>query len=144
MEIEIKGLDRLFKKLDAAASDAVISKALMNLGGRIQATAKENCPVDTGQLRDSIIVQSPTPDTVTVGTNVEHGIFVEYGTGPKGDPTVPHTTKKYWRYKDELGNWVTSHGQEPQPFMRPAFNRYKDQAGEIVKQAIEAEIKGVG
>lgn len=144
MEIEIKGLDRLFKKLDAATSDAVINKALLNLGGRIQKAAKEACPVDTGNLRERITVSSPAPDTVTVGTNVEYAAYVEYGTGPKGDPAVPHTTKKYWRYKDELGNWVTSHGQAAQPFLRTAFNQYKDQAGEIVKKAIENEIKGAG
>ncbi|SHI25023.1 phage protein, HK97 gp10 family [Sporobacter termitidis DSM 10068] len=144
MEIEIKGLDKLLKKLDRLGGDVEqgLNRAIVDLGEKIQAAAKEECTVDTGNLRSSITLASPAPNTVTIGTNVEYAPYVEYGTGGKGDPSVPHTTKEYWRYRGKGGQWFTSHGQEPQPFMRPAFARYKDKAGEIVKKSLEGQIKG--
>lgn len=144
MEIEVKGLDRLMKKLDAIASQQAITEALLDLGGKIQEAAKEATPVDTGNLRASITVASSSPDTVTVGTNVDYAVYVEYGTGQLGDPTVPHTERPYWRYKGKDGQWVTSHGHEPQPFMRPAAERGRELAPEIVKKKLEAKIKEAG
>ncbi|MDD3231670.1 MAG: HK97 gp10 family phage protein, partial [Oscillospiraceae bacterium] len=128
MEIEVKGLDGLLKKLDKLGGNIEQStqKALLKGGAVFESGAKEHCPVDTGQLRESIHTEAKDAQTVTVGTNCGHAVFVEYGTGPKGDPSVPHTTKKSWRYQDAEGNWHTSHGQPPQPFMRETFAAKKD------------------
>ncbi len=145
MEIEIKGLDRLFKKLDrlGANVEQSVNKAMLDLGEKIQTAAKENCPVDSGNLRASITMSSPTPDTVIISTNVDYAVYVEYGTGPLGDPAVPHTTKKFWRYRGKGGDWFTSHGHEPQPFMRPAFEQYKGKATEIIRKSLEDQIRGM-
>lgn len=54
-----------------------VQRSLLN----IQRGAKERCPVDTGRLRASIATET-TDDGLSgvVGTNVEYGPFVEFGT----------------------------------------------------------------
>ena len=106
-----------------------------------EAGAKAHCPVDTGNLRDSIHTEAKSNDQVVTGTSVKYGPDVGFGTGPKGDPSVPHTTKKYWRYQDAEGNWHTSHGQPPQPFMRTAFAEGKDKAVDAVKDSIREDVE---
>lgn len=144
MEIEVKGLDGLLKKLDKLGGgiEQSTQKALLKGGAVFESGAKEHCPVDTGQLRESIHTEAKDARTVTVGTNCEYAVFVEYGTGPKGDPSIPHTTKKYWRYHDADG-WHTSHGQPPQPFMRPAFSEGKGNVVDAVKESIREDVKNL-
>ena len=143
MEIKVAGLDKLLKKLDQFGGSISKStqKALLHAGAVIEKGAKKHCPVDTGELRESIHTQSVDENTVAVGTNVKHSIFVEFGTGPKGDPAVPHTTKEYWHYQDAAGNWHTSHGQSPQPFMRTGFAEGKDKAVDAAKDSLREDVK---
>lgn len=143
MEVQVKGLDKLLKKLDELGGSIPQStqKALLKGGAVFEAGAKAHCPVDTGNLRDSIHTEARDANTVSVGTNTNYAAYVEYGTGPKGDPSVPHTTKEFWRYKDEEGNWHTSHGQPPQPFMRTAFAENKDKAVGAVKESIREDVE---
>lgn len=143
MEVEIKGLDKLLKKLDKLGGSIPKSmrKALLRGGTVFEVGTKENCPVDTGNLRDSIHTEAQGDDTVAIGTNADYAPYVEYGTGPKGDPSVPHTTKEYWHYQDAEGNWRTSHGQPPQPFMRTAFAEGKDKVVDAVKESIREDVK---
>lgn len=143
MEIKVAGLDNLLKKLDTLGGDVSAStqKALLRAGGVFEKAAKDCCPVDTGHLRDSIHTEAKDANTVSVGTNMDYAAYVEYGTGPKGDSSVPHTTKKFWRYQDEDGNWHTSHGQPPQPYMRTAFSENKDKAVEAVKESIREDVE---
>lgn len=144
MKIEVKGLDRLIKGFETAGSaqkvNAVVDKALEKVALKIQAQAKEDCPADTGKLRGSISVEK-IPKGYAVGTNVEYGAYVEFGTGTLGDPSVPHTTRKYWRYKDKNGNWRTTHGMAPRPFLLPAFNRYKDKIPAAIKVNLSNALK---
>lgn len=143
MEVQIEGLDKLLKKLDGLGGSIPQStqKALLRAGGVFEKAAKEKCPVDTGDLRDSIHTEAKADDQVATGTSLKYGPDVEFGTGPKGDPSVPHTTKKFWRYKDAEGNWHTSHGQPPQPFMRTAFSENKDKAVDAVKESIREDVE---
>ena len=70
-----------------------LETALMTIGAEAEGYAKDDCPVDTGRLRNSINwatntgsgdgddAPQGTPDknTVYIGTNVEYGVYVEYG-----------------------------------------------------------------
>lgn len=145
MEVKVEGLNKLLKKLDGLGGSIPQSmqKAMLRGGAVFEAGAKEHCPVDTGQLRESIHTEAQSENTVTVGTNVQYAPYVEYGTGPKGDPSVPHTTKKSWRYQDAEGNWHTSHGQPPQPYMRTAFAENEDKAVEAVKESIKEDVRNL-
>ena len=64
----------------------------------------------------------------------DNKIDVEYGTGlfaeNGGRKNVP------WRYKDDEGNWHSTSGQHPQPYMRPALNENREEILRILKDAI--------
>ena len=99
MGVDLEGFDKLIKTLEGLAghdaAEAAMMEGLTKVGNMIQETAKSNCPVDTGQLRNSIEV-SKQENVVFIGTNVEYAPYVEYGTGYLGDPSVNHTTRKRW------------------------------------------------
>lgn len=136
--IRVEGLNELMKKLQQTRTDsnAVVERGLLRAGNKIRNKAVLLCPVDTGELRNSIQVEKTAPLTVAVGTNKEYAPYVEFGTGTQGDPAVPHTTKEYWRYQDENGQWHTSHGQPAQPFLRPAIDE------EEIVSTVADEVKG--
>ena len=98
-----------------ADSGKVLDRALLRGGEKIRGNAVLLCPVDTGELRNSIRVQRLAPGVVTVGTNKEYAIFVEYGTA-----------KLLWRWQDEQGNWHTSHGHRAQSFLRAAVGKNEE------------------
>lgn len=56
---------------------------LVRVGLRVQARARQLCPVDTGRLRSSIVMTKGRDGTgfyVEIGTNVNYAAFVEFGT----------------------------------------------------------------
>ena len=134
-------IQQLISKLKAVRddSDAVIERGLLKAGEKTRSRAVLLCPVQTGELRNSIKVQKVAPLTVSVGTNKEYAIFVEYGTGMAGDPAVEHTSKESWRWQDEQGNWHTSHGSPPQPFLRPAVREQEayETVAEEIRRALD-------
>lgn len=106
-----------------------ILRALEKCGLTAEGYAKLLCPVDTGNLRNSITHSVQLDDgegAAYVGTNSEYGPYVELGTGihyPGGRPTP-------WVYQDAKGNWHLTHGQRAQPYIKPAVadhvSTYKD------------------
>lgn len=120
----------VYKELEAACQ-----RALEKCGLVAEGHAKKMCPVDTGNLRNSIThtVADNGERAAYVGTNSEYGVYVECGTGvyyPGGRQTP-------WVYKDAKGDWHLTHGQRAQPFIKPAVAEH----GEQYRKIIEAELK---
>ena len=102
----------------------------------------------TGQLRNSIGAKAEVQGLFIVGTfyaSAEHTIFVEFGTGPKGEESHegiapdanPTYTTKGWVYRDpRTGEFWYTLGQPASPFMYPAFKAGESQLPEKVRQAI--------
>ena len=63
----------------AAIADK-IPVALEAVGLQAEGYAKLKCPVDTGNLRNSITHAQEGNDTEIIGTNVEYAPYVELGT----------------------------------------------------------------
>lgn len=79
MQFSIKMTD-LRPDVQAAEAQA-IATALTACGLQAEGYAKLLCPVDTGNLRNSITnALDGSGKTVYVGTNVEYAPYVEYGT----------------------------------------------------------------
>lgn len=121
----------VYKELEAACQRALEKCGLVGEG-----YAKNLCPIDTGNLRNSIThtVTNSGERAAYVGTNSEYGVYVECGTGiyyPGGRQTP-------WTYQDENGDWHLTHGQRAKPFIKPAVAEH----GEQYKRIIEAELKG--
>lgn len=142
VDIELEGIDKLLKQLNTLGGDLThaVRRGREKLSGQIQAQAKQFVRVDTAQLKNSIEVANNEEESI-VGTNAEHAIYNEFGTGRLGDPEVPHTEKEYWTYMGADGKFHTTHGIEPQPFMRPAAEFGEIIAPEIFAEEIEKEIK---
>jgi HK97 gp10 family phage protein len=94
-------------------------------------------PKGTGELRRSITSKVDEEGGDLVGivyTPLEYAPYVEYGTGlfaeEGGRKDVP------WHYQDDEGEWHTTSGQHPQPFMRPALNENREQIIRILKEGM--------
>lgn len=118
-----------------AEFEAACLRALEKCGLVAEGYAKKGCPVDTGNLRNSITHEVKDDEkAVYIGTNSEYGPYVELGTGiyyPGGRQTP-------WVYEDAKGNWHLTHGQRAQPYLKPAV---ADHAS-TYNQIIEEEMKG--
>lgn len=134
---EIKNLDKLINKLNNLERVLDVSEPLQEACLLVETTAKQKCPVDTGELRSSITHQV-VGDVGYVGTNKEYAPYVEYGTGvfaAHGDGR-----KDKWTYKDAKGEWHTTNGQKPQPFLEPALDENKEMISRIFAIFIEREL----
>lgn len=125
--------DRIEEDIGWAVSEAMRKNAVTLLTDQV---AK-----DTGQLAQSIqttdaeFVEREGTASISMGivTRVPYAIFIEYGTGPKGDPAIPHTSKRIWfqqnpeydaLYPDDDPRsqaWIPRFPQAPRKFMRPAL-----------------------
>lgn len=117
-----------------------IQSAVQDATHIVEREAKENCPVgDTGILRASITSEFKKDDksvTGIVGSNVSYSAFVEFGTGlysSKGDgrQDVP------WRYQDANGEWHTTSGMKPQPYLIPALDNNIQTVSDIIMEAFK-------
>ncbi len=141
----VEGLDGILKKFAALKNidkDPRIDKALGRGGARIQAAVKMLTPVDTGNLVNKIVLNHEKMMEYAVTTNVEYAVYVEYGTGKLGDPTVPHTSKDSWTYYSEkLQKYITTHGQKPAHMFTKGFSQAHKTAFEIVRKEVMEVIK---
>ena len=85
---EMKGWEKLLKDLVSLGKDMPkkIQGVAFENAKELAATAKRNAPVNDGQLRSSIAVDTQnTPDffSYTVVANARHAAYVEFGTGRK-------------------------------------------------------------
>lgn len=120
------------KEIKEAAIEAALS-ALEECGLVGEGFAKKLCPVDTGNLRNSIThAVDPQERAVYIGTNNEYGPYVELGTGKYYDGG----RKTPWVYEDAKGNFHMTHGQRAQPYLKPAVA----ENGEVFRGIIESRM----
>jgi len=115
-----------------------LAEPLKQSAEMVRASAVVFCPADTGRLRRSIATEVNDKEAI-VGTNVVYAPYVEYGTGlfatyGDGRKDVP------WRYKDDLGNWHTTLGMKPRPFMSRALQSNKEKIRNVFKKYVEDKI----
>lgn len=111
---------------------------------RVQRSAREAAPVDTGRLRSSIAyrIESPVGGVrAIIGTAVKYGRYREF-------PTRPHFVPA--RY---IGRWAQLHGLgrrgvfvsgRATPFLIPAAEANKTAVVNDVKAEVRAEIERLG
>lgn len=98
--------------------DNYLAQAMAQACALIQGAARDKCPSDTGHLRRSIDFDIEEDGSKgVVFSNVEYAPYVEIGTGIYSSKGSGRKTP--WRYEGRDG-WVTTSGNEPQPFLEPA------------------------
>jgi len=94
--VEVDNLKKIQKLYPEA-----IAKALEMIGLKAEGYAKKKCPVDTGNLRNSITHRVQVEEKAAyIGTNVEYGPYVEMGTSkmdarPFLKPAATNHTSEY-------------------------------------------------
>ena len=113
---KIGGLDKLLEQLSKVASDKAMMVGVTKSAMRVEAKAKQLCPVDTGLLRASInTTLQPDKLRAIVSTNVKYASYVEFGT----------------------------EFQDFQPYMYPALQQNKDKIKQDILDALKTEIGGL-
>ena len=87
--------------------------ALEIIGGKAESYAKLLCPVDTGNLRNSITHQQLDENTEIIGTNVEYAPYVELG------------------HRKPNGGHVA-----PKPFLRPAAQNHSEEYKAVIERVM--------
>lgn len=131
MKIEIENLN------DFGIDESKIYQAIGRACALVERSAKEKAPKDTGALRRSITSEVDNSSGEMVGvvfTPLEYAPYVEFGTGlfaeKGGRQDVP------WSYQDDKGEWHSTSGQKPQPYMRPALEENREAILNIIKEAL--------
>ena len=137
-EIRFEGLEEILNSLEEVADTNKFTNAIGKACALVERVAKQKAPKDTGALRRSItskIEDNGGTITGVVYTPLEYAPYVEYGTGlfaeNGGRQDVP------WNYQDDEGNWHSTSGQKPQPFMRPALDENREQITRILKEGLK-------
>ena len=113
-----------------AAFEAAMWNALAKCGFTAEGYAKKLCPVDTGNLRNSITHEVVEDENaVYIGTNNEYAAYVCLGTGKYAEGGRPTP----WVYQDAKGQFHWTAGNKAQPFLKPAVADHKEQYREIIK-----------
>lgn len=117
-----------------------LTKALTKACYLVENSAKEKVPVNTGYLQRSI-THEVEGNVGIVGTNTEYAPYIEFGTGLFAEEGNGRQTP--WRYQTPDGQWHTTKGRNPQPFLRPAFDENVSNVERIIKEELSKTIKEV-
>ena len=136
-DIKIEGMEAILESLEAMVDADKLKEAMGKACALVERSAKEKAPKGTGELRRSITskVEGGGNDIRgIVFTPLLYAPYVEFGTGlfaeDGGRQDVP------WNYQDDKGEWHSTSGMKPQPYMRPALNENREQIKRILKEAI--------
>ena len=135
--IEFEGLDDVLKGIEALGSTEEIAANMTKATLLVERSAKQKVPKGIGELGRSITSEvNVAGDTITgiVYTPLEYAPYVEYGTGlfaeaGNGRKDVP------WHYQDDEGEWHSTSGQRPKPFLRPALDENREQIIRLLEGA---------
>ena len=133
MSIEFDGLEEVFNSIEDIADMDKLNAALEKACMVVEAAAKQKAPKGNGELRRSITSKVENGEGV-VFTPLEYAPYVEYGTGlfaeEQGRQDVP------WSYQDDEGNWHSTKGMKPHPYMRPTLEENRDKIIKIIEEGI--------
>ncbi len=124
-------------KVKAAISAAIIAW-LYEAAGNIEAQAKRNTKVDTGQTKGSwSYVVDESAGEATIGSSYENAIWEEFGTGEYA--LYGDGRKGGWVYKDSKGNYCYTKGKQPCRMLWNAFSTFKS----AIVTSAEAKLRGL-
>lgn len=138
MSIKFQNADGVKRAIAELGDTSNLSAALGRACALVERSAKQNAPKGIGELSRSITSKVDTIDDELVGivfTPLEYAPYVEFGTGlfaesGNGRKDVP------WNYKDDEGNWHSTSGMKPQPYLRPALQDNREKIIRMLEEAI--------
>lgn len=143
MEVRFEGLESILKSIDEIADMAGLERAMNKACLVVENQAKKNASEfrDTGNLTRSIkhkVEFEGSEITGIVYSDVLYAPYVEFGTGifaeEGGRTDVP------WHYQDEKGEWHSTSGMHPHPYLRPALEAKKDTVEKIIAKELSKNV----
>ena len=141
MGSSIEGVDNLMNRLndlDNLFQSGAIERAVQRGCMTVQAEAKLLCPVDTGELRNSIMTKVEASGDRVIGkvyTNKEYAPYVEFGTGSRGEASYDGPVDVSYNMQ-----WA---GHPAQPYLYPALKNNEEIVVSNIKRDIANEIRSV-
>ena len=162
-------LNKWFDNLAEVDMKKGISKGI----SLVQEAAKGNCPSHDGELRQSIYTYIEEDESAIrgiCGPTARHGMYVELGTGPKGqanhagispEVTVAYTQSPWWIHEgsgeNEIDRATAEHyhffhidtpqgrfyqcsGQAAQPYLYPALKDNEDEIISIIAEEVKKQL----
>lgn len=133
-EARVEGLENVTQAINSLGDMQRLERALSLACALVERTAKQKAPKNNGELQRSIASRIEIIDGSPVGvvyTPLEYAPYVEFGTGlfaeEEGRADVP------WCYQDDEGEWHSTSGMHPQPFLRPALQENRKQILRLLK-----------
>lgn len=142
MAVKIEGLELAVEALDKIANPQKAERAVGTACALVERTAKQKAPKDTGELRRSITSEVKQDGGNIVGvvhTPLEYAPYVEYGTGLFATGEGGGRIDVPWNYKDDKGDWHSTSGQRPQPFMHPALEENREQITRLIREGLSSD-----
>lgn len=137
MDLEIEGLEQFTQRLEKMVNTRALEQAMGKACAIVERDAIKKAPKGAGDLRRSIQSRVENDGHEVVGiifSPLEYAPYVEYGTGlfaeTGGRTDVP------WVYCDDEGNFHSTSGMKPHPYMRPALNENREKILEIIKEGM--------
>lgn len=158
LTVQVVGLKEANKRLASLSSglNSNIISAVNTAAGVVEASAKTNCPVDTGTLRGSIhtIPARAKSDGISayVHTTMEYAACVEFGTGARAVGSYPYKTetpisyspKEKWVYTPDKGKtFKTGFSRPAHPYLGKALHDNKKNVRAIIQSATNKAVRHV-
>lgn len=142
--VTIEGYNELMRKFGDKIPAAVIEGAKNGVNRAVvlvEGKATNLAPVDTGDLRhkmgfDKATISGNTATGKVYNTS-DHAMYVEFGTGRRGNGSYTYPTDVTLAYKDD---WA---GMVAQPYLGRALHTSKEQITQLVKQYTKSAMKGL-
>ena len=133
--IEAFGIEAVQKKFTSMKQFNKVRQAVEQSVLIVERDAIHLCPVDTGNLRNSIHFHMDEGASGKVYTNCEYAPYVEFGTGVRGQATAVQNGAKdlHLSYRQD---WA---GQIAQPFLYPALEQNKTKIRALIKNAVNKD-----
>lgn len=125
--IEFKGIDVYAKRLAelGQAAEGICKYAIYDAAGIVVEAIKQNTPVDTGDLKDSVGLTDMKNKDGFIYTQVAFAGYDRGGTANQLKARVLESGRS---------------GQYKHPFIRPAVNRVKKQAESSIEFALDKKL----
>jgi HK97 gp10 family phage protein len=134
----VEGLEKVLKKLAKMQSNETYVAGLKKACMLVERSAKQKAPKGNGELRRSITSKIEDIGGAPAGvvfTPLEYAPYVEFGTGLFAEEGGRQDTP--WHYQDDEGNWHSTSGMKPQPYMRPALFENKENIIRVIKEGVK-------
>lgn len=113
---------------------ANLTTALTECGMFAQDRAAALTPVKTNWLRGSI-TNRVVDNTVFIGTDVDYGVYVEFGTGKYASNGNGRPTPWFYYDDDGVGHWTA--GMKPHHMLKRAVADYVGEYEKIIKRHLK-------